>query len=145
MKKGFTLIELLVVIAIIGLLASIVIVNVNSARSKANDVSVKAALDQVRAVAELIYDDSNPNSYAGLCNGAVLNTAHATYGVQIDRLHTAIINNNGSTNEICSASATAYCVSSIMKTNAGIRQCVDSTGKVSNSATAICAAQACPN
>lgn len=34
-KKGFTLIELLIVVSIIGLLSSIVIVNVNSARDKA--------------------------------------------------------------------------------------------------------------
>jgi prepilin-type N-terminal cleavage/methylation domain-containing protein len=145
LKKGFTLIELLVVIAIIGLLSSIVIVNVNTARSKANDVSIKAALGQVRTIAILIYDESNPASYAGLCNGAVLNTSQAVYGTQISRIQSAITTNNGGTNEICSANSAAYCVSSIMKTNSGIRHCVDSTGKVSNSATAICAAQVCPN
>lgn len=55
-RKAFTLIELLVVIAIIGLLASIVLVSVNSVRKKARDARRKTDLRQIVTAMELYYD-----------------------------------------------------------------------------------------
>jgi prepilin-type N-terminal cleavage/methylation domain-containing protein len=57
-KKGFTLIELLVVIAIIGILSSVVLASLNTARSKGTDAKIKTELGQVRAAAEIFYDTS---------------------------------------------------------------------------------------
>ncbi len=57
-RKGFTLIELLVVISIIGLLSSIVLASVNSARAKARDAKRLADLRQI-ALAVNFYLDAN--------------------------------------------------------------------------------------
>ncbi|MFA6271877.1 MAG: type II secretion system protein [Patescibacteria group bacterium] len=54
--NGFTLIELLVVIAIIGLLATIAVVALNSARTDARNVKRKADLSQIANALEIYYD-----------------------------------------------------------------------------------------
>lgn len=56
--KGFTLIELLVVIAIIGVLASIVLASLNTARKKSRDTRRVADMNQARLALELYYDSN---------------------------------------------------------------------------------------
>jgi prepilin-type N-terminal cleavage/methylation domain-containing protein len=55
-KRGFTLIELLVVIAIIGILASIVLASLDSARKKGRDARRIADIKQIQLALELYYD-----------------------------------------------------------------------------------------
>jgi len=57
-KKGFTLIELLVVIAIIGLLSTLAIVALNSARQKSRDAKRVADVKQIQTALELYYNDN---------------------------------------------------------------------------------------
>lgn len=65
--KGFTLIELLVVIAIIGILSSVVLASLNSARNKATNTSVKTNLANARAEAEIFYGNAASPTYDGVC------------------------------------------------------------------------------
>ena len=78
-RKGFTLIELLVVIAIIGILATIVLVSLNTARLKARDTKRLGDLRQVALALEMYYDDNRKypgGSEATGCNDwATMKTA----------------------------------------------------------------------
>lgn len=56
-KKGFTLVELLVVIAIIGLLSTLAIVALGTARQKSRDAKRLSDLRQLETALELYYND----------------------------------------------------------------------------------------
>lgn len=135
--KGFTLIELLVVIAIIGILSSIVLVSVNTARNKAKDARIQANLSQLRSAAELVYS-TNGSGYTGLATDASVVTLSNDITAQGGTLTITLKTD---------ASNTAYCASSPLVSAASRWGCVDSSGNAKWNLTvapASCAAGADP-
>jgi len=80
-SRGFTLIELLVVIAIIGILSSIVLASLNTARIKGRDAARISNVKSLETAMELYYNDNNgyPTSN-GTSNGDVLLSDAALVG-----------------------------------------------------------------
>ncbi len=80
-NKGFTLIELLVVIAIIGILSSVVLASLNSARVKGRDAKRVSDMSQLKLALELYFDSNR--TYPVGSGTSTLNTGLVPDFIQI--------------------------------------------------------------
>ncbi|MDA1335194.1 MAG: type II secretion system protein [bacterium] len=74
-ERGFTLIELLVVIAIIGILSSVVLASLNTARTKARDAKRISEVRQIQTALALYYDTYGQYPGSGECGATTPNSS----------------------------------------------------------------------
>lgn len=127
MKRGFTLIELLVVIAIIGILSSVVLASLTTARTRGTAAAIQNEMSNMRAQAELYYS-TNSNSYgsASDCSTGLFGTANNGLGNLV-----AGVNSKGGSPE-CASNGTAWAAQASYNST---YYCVDSTGISTSSAS----------
>ncbi|HEY4489729.1 MAG TPA: type II secretion system protein [Candidatus Paceibacterota bacterium] len=158
LSRGFTLIELLVVIAIIGILSSIVLASLNTARAKGADAAVKSNLSNSRAQAEILYDTNGCYSNNATCNGALVTGtacnaadtifANTNIAAQLNAAESA-----GGGTAVCNSAAnrTAWAAGTALKSTNVVSPtsgtdfwCVDSTGASKELDVNITTQTACP-
>ncbi len=127
-RRGLTIIELLVVIAIIGILASIVMVSLDSIRGKSIDTKIRANIANVRSQAEIHWNGLT-RSYDSLCSdptvllasdgitevGSTMNctSATSTFLIWAPLIHATgtifCVDNNGFSGEVSTAPTGDLC------------------------------------
>jgi prepilin-type N-terminal cleavage/methylation domain-containing protein len=129
-KKGFTLIELMIVIAIVGILSSVIIINLNSARQKATDANTKIELSSVRRAAEIYYSGSGNETYGNNANSCNAASSMFKQDTVIDNIVMSLEATSG-INVTCRSSGTNFAISAnlISPIDPTVDNwCVDSSG-----------------
>ncbi len=129
MKKkntfGFTLIEILTVIMIIGILASVILVSMDTARKRAADTTIQNQIGQLRSLAEALY--TFEEQYKDFID-ASLSTA-TDDGVRFDRVRKEIQRVSGGNFELkYPTNHEEYCMYAPLVRETGKVYCVDSSG-----------------
>jgi prepilin-type N-terminal cleavage/methylation domain-containing protein len=135
-KQGFTIIELLVVVAIIGILSSVVLAVLSSAKNKGIDAAVKTNLHTIINQAALFYVDNN-NTYLPLGSSTAFGIDTCpTYDIAgtnmfsknkfiADAVKEATLRGGGNS---CYNSASVWAVAVDLKVTADTSWCIDNTG-----------------
>ncbi len=138
-QRGFTLIELLVVIAIIGILSSVVLASLNTARAKGTDAKIQSEIRSIAVNAEIYYDN-NGNSYgtATTTTCTAANSMFVSTNPNISQIITDLESAASGANytTTCVAGPEGWGVQHAMTSNTQ-KFCMDHTGKVSTSTTGI--------
>lgn len=138
LNKGFTLIELLVVIAIIGILSSVVLASLNTARTKGSDAAVKSDLNNIRAQTEIYYDNTS-STYGSAAFGPAVCPVYAGGSILANPFagdqnvaqgiaHAVATGRGGSSCVSINTPATIW-AAAVDEKSAGKAWCVDSSGQ----------------
>jgi len=154
-SKGFTLIELLVVIAIIGILSSVVLASMNTARAKGSNAAIKSQLAAIRPQAEIFYDTWG--SYgtstvvavtAASATGCAVTNSLFKVDATINNQIIGVFNTAGAANCVVTPSGTntAWAADAPLKVAEGslTRWCVDSSGASKGTTAAVGTTAVCP-